>query len=364
MQNLRAVGAYIFAGGFTLGVRQHFKVHCHLEETAAYGMTTSRQNMPDIPVFTGVETWGDAEHEELDARYGVTGIDWIYGNPPCAAWSMAGRRGDSWHTDSRVDCTRTHFNLLKRYRPRAWTWESVSNAFSRGREFVDGLAREALDLGYDVTFLLHDGQHLGLPQERKRFFFVATDFEFLPDHSTLTPARSAAEVLRGLNDPGEPLATSDAKRLQYLFKHCPPGAQLYRVFDELGLGDEVNHRGQVKGRPGFLVRRLPASGPALTFAGGLAVHPTEDRALTVKECGVLCGYPPDYEFVAKGDSAKLSLIARGVCPPVGEWLAVQLADHLRRGSAAATGRVRLADFRSLPGSVTDITHLYQPQGSL
>jgi len=46
-RRFRAVGAYIFAGGFTLGVRQHFNGLCHLEE-GSYGVATMRKNQPDI----------------------------------------------------------------------------------------------------------------------------------------------------------------------------------------------------------------------------------------------------------------------------------------------------------------------------
>ena len=79
-----AIGAYIFAGGFTLGVREHFEVRAHLEESK-YGVATFTKNQPGIPVYFPPENWPIStlkrDHEP---------IHFVYGNPPCAAWSGAG----------------------------------------------------------------------------------------------------------------------------------------------------------------------------------------------------------------------------------------------------------------------------------
>src|SRR5688572_17460201 len=105
MSKPTALGAYVFAGGFTLGVKNHFDVQCVYEATP-YGVATARRNQPEIPVHVGFENW-----ELPDAR----SVDFVYGNPPCAAWSPAGSKLQpgtrDWRKDDRVDCTRRHFSL-------------------------------------------------------------------------------------------------------------------------------------------------------------------------------------------------------------------------------------------------------------
>lgn len=304
-----AIGAYIFAGGFTLGIKQHFNVLCHLEGDK-YGVATMRRNQPEIPVYYGPENW------PLDT-FGKSEIDLIYGNPPCAAWSMAGRRGDSWLTDPRVDCTRKHFSLLEELRPRrAWVWESVARAFTSGRPFVDHLTERALALGYHVTYLLHDARWLGLPQRRSRFFFIAHRGN-PPDVPRLNwaPPRTVGETLRELPGNQVPATTAENKYI-WLVKEAEEGAQLYHVFDRLRPGE----RGPGSGRPGYLARRLLWDAPAFTFAGGAWFHPRKNRQLSLEEYKALNGFPLDYEFTPRGDQAKLSEMARGVTPVVGEWL--------------------------------------------
>jgi len=338
-----AVGAYIYAGGFTLGMQKHFMVDHHLEDEKPYGLATIKANMPHINVLKRSE-WGKAHSMLVNA-------DLIYGNPPCAAWSMAGRRGEHWRDDTRVDCTRALVELGLSYRPKAWAWESVSNVWGRGREFVSEVAEKFTSIGYQVTVLLHDAQHIGLPQIRKRFFLVATKFDLLPISPNWAPAPTFNEWFDGV-DPGNEIKTSEQK-FDYLFPLTPQGGKLKESFDLLYEDDPTvgrNAQGGVRGSPSFLLRRLWENKPAFTFCGAPMLHPTDDRFLSVKECQHLCGFPLDYQFIAKSDPAKLNLIARGVCPPVGEWLGKSLRQSMDLFKPAVA-EMRIIDHRKPPEGV-------------
>jgi hypothetical protein len=70
-----AVGAHIFAGGFTVGMRDSFEVPLHLE-ASNYGVATAQHNLPGLAVRVDpAMRWGA---EDLRGRVHV-----IYGNPPC-----------------------------------------------------------------------------------------------------------------------------------------------------------------------------------------------------------------------------------------------------------------------------------------
>lgn len=327
---LTAVGAHIFAGGFTLGMKQHFKVTCHLEEDN-YGVATMRHNQPEIPVYYGPETW---PLDTLEA-------DLVYGNPPCAAWSQAGNVvfGKDWRDDPRIACTKLHFSLLEKLRPRAWVWESVVRAYTAGRELVDQLTEEANVLNYHVTYLLHDAKYLGLAQNRPRFFFIAHDFE-LPKINLTWETLACGEVLRRMNDIGDTRChdTVISKNAD-LLPLVPPGGSLRKTWEKEHPDFRVDPvLGRVIGRPSFAIQRLDATLPSKTVAGYAMIHPTEDRALTFKEMLTLCGYPPDYEFVGSGIESQL---ARGVLPPVGAWLGDLLKRGMKRDRSIGPGTTEL-----------------------
>jgi DNA (cytosine-5)-methyltransferase 1 len=337
---MRALGAYIFAGGFTLGVRRHFDVRCHLEGDS-YGVATVKHNMPELPVYHGPERWPLAELRREP-------WDLVYGNPPCAPWSQAGGvvHGRDWREDPRVDCVRRHFGLLEELRPTVWVWESVPRAFTAGQELIRDLTERAQALGYAVTYLFQNAKWLGAPQNRPRFFFVAHRVRLTAAPVDFTAPLTPAEVLGRMNDIGEQTWTLRPDLVE-LLPDLKAGKRLVELWDARHPPEtaERNAQGRLRGRPPFGWHRCPWDRPANAVVGAMTVHPREDRLLTVKELAALCGFPPDYEFVGSGQN---SLIARGVCPPVGEWLARGVRESIEAGEPTAPV-VELVDLREPPG---------------
>lgn len=312
---LNAVGVHIYAGGFTLGAVNHFNVLAHLE-AGAYGLETIEANFPGLKVYS-------PENEWPVASLANECVHCIYGNPPCAPFSINNKSDTHWTDDPRVNDIKNQFALLSRIRPNVWIWESVQPAYKKGRPLVDELANKAMDLGYAVSFVLFDAQWLGIPQRRRRFFFVAHNVE-LPWHLseiTAEPPR-VGEVLDSIPEEliGEPFHEA-FKRHAYLIPHTPPGKSLRVAFDQMmedgKIERELNKMGQIKGRPSWGGVRLDGEGVAPTMVGYGWAHPYEDRPLSLVEMQVLTTFPPEYEFVGTGPT---SLMARGVLPKVADWL--------------------------------------------
>ena len=95
---MKALIAYGFSGGLALGVSDSFDLMAAIEDSYAVG--TLRHNFPKLPIYTPVANWPIDEFKGKE-------IDFLAGNPPCAAWSVAGytrtRGTDKWRTDPRVD---------------------------------------------------------------------------------------------------------------------------------------------------------------------------------------------------------------------------------------------------------------------
>lgn len=358
-----AVGCYIFAGGFTVGVMKHFDVLCHLEGNN-YGVAVARKNLK-IPVHVGQGEW---PVRDLAGR-----VDFLYGNPPCAAWSgnnpNSHKTGDGvgWEADPRVDCTRQLFGLLEVVRPKVWAWESVCQAPLKGKAFVDSLTRRALALGYSVSYLFHDAMYLGTPQTRKRWFMVCHRVKFEPAEpawETVTASRALAEV----KPRGGP--ASDGKHrlvvfADYLHK-VPAGGRLRRFWEEVICPpgkQTLKPNGHVKGRCGFGHVRLHPDEVASATVGYSFVHPAEHRFCTLNEVQAIAGFPQSFDFGGKdsnGYAPELDLIARGVCPPVGEWLARGVAKALEKPVYVRKPTVTLYDFRKPGIDPVDMTHEFVP----
>ena len=307
MKRFNAVGAYIYAGGFTVGMSKWFNVQAHLED-GQFGVPTVRRNFPDLPIFTNPANW---------PLENFKGCDVCYANPPCSPWSSAGNRGKVAASD-----TGDHFTLLKlltELDPTIWVWESVPQAYT-GSE--DGLSRyitdEAIDRGYSVYHFLHDSKFLRLPQQRRRVFTIASkvviDFP-LPDNSIVT----VDEALQPVQEPGE------IPNFSYKW-------QGYLPFT--GQGERLRSvvlRAQEPPGPGFLIHRASPNLPSRTILGGVhVIHPWEDRFIGVNEAKALCGYPLDYEFDRAGGDY-FAQIAKAVTPMAGYYLGETLNAALQDG---------------------------------
>lgn len=348
-QKPKALGSYIFAGGFTIGMREHFDVIAHVEN-GNYGVATVRQNFPDMPVYTDPKTW------PLDD---FAGVPVIFGNPACAAWSQAGytnKRGtDKWKTDPRLNQTLEHFSLLERLQPQIWCTESVTQAYKKGREFFRELETRAMDLGYGVTYFLHDAQWHGLPQKRPRFMMVAHKLELQLPAPNWAPPPDALEAMEpaiaaGLNRTSLPMTATQKRWTKKMLSKVPEGQSLRRHWESENHESkwELRPDGKVKGRPSFGLRRLPVGRPGGAVVGYSLVHPTEDRWIGVEEMGLLSGFPLSYKFAPKRPEAIEDEIARGVCPPIGEYVGRCFAAALEHDKHLSKPVIREVDYRRAP----------------
>ncbi len=339
-----ALGCHIFAGGFTVGVLSAgFNVTAHLEGEAGYGSSSFSANYPHIPVYKG--GWDSAA---------LDGVDFIYGNPPCAAWSgnnSASHKADSWEKDPRVNCTREHFGLLERGRPKVWAWESVCAAPEKGKKLVDELTKRAVGLGYSVTQVFHEAAYLGVAQTRKRWFLVAHNIAIPWEEPAWDGVLKVKDALKGVCPIGPPAYDSRGNERVFkpVLKDLQQGERLRRFWERTNpeKGRTTKENGHVKGRPGFGHVRLKADSVATATVGYSMVHPTQHRFLSVNEVAVLAGFPNGYKFMGGELGAQqLDLIARGVCPPVGAWLARSVMAGIKADSKLRKPRVTILDFRN------------------
>lgn len=278
--------------------------------TGKFGVETSRTNH-------GVQI-----HVSKEAIWPECSADLIYCNPPCAPWSTAGTRPVSLGVaprdysrgfdprDARVSCFTQCFDQLERVRPTVLVVESVQQAWTKGRVFVDSQLSRAKALGYGTSILLHDGFDCGLPTHRRRVFFVAHKVAL---QGVVRPETSGPRTVR------EALAVMAGE---------DPGTRLRDTYDRLYKGPQLS---PVRGRPGFLHRRLEWDKPCPVTTGGCTLyHPDENRSISVREVALLCGYPKDYSLVGSVSSCYAQL-AKAVTPPCGAWIASLISKSLSLG---------------------------------
>ena len=339
---MKAVGCYIFAGGFTQGMSKHFKILAHLEQWK-FGTDTFKLNFPKIPVYFPPETW---PIDDLRKK----GVQLVYGNPPCAAWSAAGksmtRGGNNWRTDECVDCTRNLFELIDKIRPNIWIWESVTRAYTLGRELIDDFTQRAFDMGYSVTYFLTNNALHGLPQQRKRFHMVVHNVKINFDQPT-GPITTVKEALKGFKNPGR-WKPKMAEGHREVLPGTPEGAAVRPVWDMAHKNPEkYKRKGRVytRGAPPMLMHKVDSNKPCSTITSMLMqVHWNKNRFFTPWEVAHLCGYPLDWQWSVP--PAKIyQEAAQAVTPVTGDYLGKMFAKALKK-NRRTKGVLNIVDYRN------------------
>lgn len=326
MKKFSAVGAYVYAGGFTVGISKYFSTKWFFQDNN-YGEATRKANFPGIRTIHLLDDMPEGN------------IDFVYSNPPCAIWSNASNgRKTHWSVDPRLNDIRNVFALLKKLRPRIWVWESVIKAYTHGNEFVKELESKARKLGYSCTHVLIDAQYLNLPQVRKRYFCIFHNVKLklkLPEYENICIS-DVLNKCKNVDDLPAP------KRWKSFLRKAKAGS-LHSEFNRI-YNVSFKKGARIRNRPGFLVKRLYKKQVTYAVVGNTLIHPVYNRFLNIEEYGALCTYPKNYKWIGSKSSIP-SQMARAVMPKVGEWLAKYMHKALVANIFIDVPKTKLIDLR-------------------
>ena len=347
---LTVLDLFCGAGGLSLGFQQAgFTIISAVDNDKAALQTYERN--------VGSHVW----HMDLSPNSDLPNATVIIGGPPCQGFSSAGLRRTDDHRNSLVSC---FSQLIAKLRPAAFVFENVEGFLTaeNGKRILE-LLDPLIDVGYQIHLRKINAANFGVPQHRKRVIAIGglgwkPSFP-LPTHSAygapgahlggkiLAPTPSIMDALGSLPpasmiEPGipeghyyRPLQGLDLLRASALkpgetMRDLPEELQHQsyrrRAFRRVKDGTPTERRG---GAPSG-VRRLRPNEPSKAITGGARaefIHPSESRALTLRECARLQTFQDDFVFI--GNAAEQSqLIGNAVPPLLARSIAVPLARDL------------------------------------
>ena len=159
---MEIISLFAGAGGLDLGF-----------EKVGYNVIWS--NEFDRAIWETYETNHSAPLDRRDIRMiesvEIPECDGIIGGPPCQSWSEAGTlRGIN---DARGKLFFEFIRVLKDKKPKFFLAENVSGMLSnRHREAVENITKMFEEAGYNLYIDLLNAADYGIPQDRKRVFYV------------------------------------------------------------------------------------------------------------------------------------------------------------------------------------------------
>ena len=305
---------------------------------------TFRLNHPNTYILSGPIEELSAEDFLGATELGRGELDVLVGGPPCQAFSVYNhQRG--MH-DERSGLFRHYLRIVSGLMPRFVVIENVTGITSVGGgqavlEIIGGLS----SLGYHVDFRILKAEEYGVPQERRRIFFLgardsckvewprptnAAESDMLDMFSEFRPLVTVSDAIGDLPplDTGagsEEMAYTVAAKSEYqrllragakgVFNHIAPrlapinlermshipqgGSWRDLPYRLLPSGMKLARRSDHTKRYGRLHPERQAS-TILTKCDlhwGAYIHPDQDRTITVREAARLQSFPDSFRFL-------------------------------------------------------------------
>ncbi len=235
-------------------------------------------------------------------------VDGIIGGPPCQSWSEAGSlRGIN---DERGQLFYDYIKLLENKKPKFFVVENVAGMLSnRHSEAVKNILVMFEKSGYNVTLTLVNATDYGVPQDRKRVFYIGfrndldVDFEFpssiILDNQNKLTLRDAIYDLKNTAVPA--LEKNKANKDLSILNHeyfVGSYSTIYMSRNRVRSWDEPAFTVQASGRQCQLHPQAPKMTKVeknkMIFTKG---YESLYRRLTVRECARVQGFPDDFEFI-------------------------------------------------------------------
>jgi DNA (cytosine-5)-methyltransferase 1 len=171
-----AVSLFSGAGGFDLGCGASFEIGIAIDNNPI-ALATYQQNFPNATVLCKDirEVTGKEIRSHIQAKY----PDWdgeihvVFGGPPCQGFSVAGQQNLE---DERNGLVGEFVRLVLELNPLAAIMENVPGIENQKFGCITANLQAVLEEHYFLSKWNLNASNYGVPQARKRVFFVASKF--------------------------------------------------------------------------------------------------------------------------------------------------------------------------------------------
>ncbi|MDD4113916.1 MAG: DNA cytosine methyltransferase [Herbinix sp.] len=362
IKNINVIDLFCGCGGFSKGFEQagfSIALGIDLWDDA---IVTYRHNFPNTKTINNdIDVLGGQDLLNI-AEITANEVDVIIGGPPCQGFSLSGKR---MLDDPRNKLYKSFVEMVEFIKPKLFVMENVPGLIRlfNGR-VKDEVIEDFTRIGYNVSMEQLSADEYGVPQQRKRVFFVGintkkihntawfpfpeathgrgklpfvtsedaiSDLDFISDeialsektHYELDAKTDYQEYMRKnssalLNH----VATLHKERTKQIISMVPDGGNYKDLPHELWQTRKVN----------IAWTRMNSQKPCFTIDTGHNhhFHYRANRVPTVRESARIQSFPDDFEFIGIKTS-QLKQVGNAVPPLLAEEIAKSVLEVIERG---------------------------------
>ncbi len=321
-----AVDLFSGCGGLTLGLKQAgFKV-LGAVECDSIASETYATNHPEVKLWPKDirRVTGPEMRRALKLRKGQ--LDLLAGCPPCQGFSaMRTRNGSKRIRDRRNDLVFDYLRLVKALRPKTVMMENVPALSENVRMKILKRKLEAMGYVSNGTPIVLNTAAYGVPQRRKRMILVASRVGVIELPAGSRKIRTVRQTIGKMPRPGNTgdplhdLKERRAPRIIELIKHIPKnGGSRSDLPSRLRLPCHKrldSGFADVYGRMKWDDVSPTITGGCFNPSKGRFLHPSQNRAISLREASLLQAFPRNYYFSLKGGKEVAALMIGNALPP-------------------------------------------------
>lgn len=284
--------------------------------------------------------------DKVAKEHNIKKVDLIIGGPPCQGFSLAGKRIVD---DVRNKLYKSFVSFVEYFSPEVFVMENVPNILSIG----EGMIRESIladfrILGYNVKYNILTASDYGVPQNRRRAFFVGTkngNFNFPKPSVTkkVTASQALSDLPEGSIEDGEKYPVAAMSDYQKWARSKSSGVFNHEITvhndKTLHIISLVPDGGNYKNLPEeyqntrkvhIAWTRLNSQKPSFTIDTGHRhhFHYCYNRIPTVRECARIQSFPDDYVFL-KSRTSQYKQVGNAVPPLMAAAIAEEVKKSLK-----------------------------------
>mgnify|MGYP001156764935 FL=1 len=318
------------AGGFSKGFQDEgflnvFSIDCNNQFCKTY-----KKNFPEHTLLE--KKIEDLTETEIQNSIKNKNVDVIIGGPPCQGFSIAGNIGRRFLDDPRNKLFLEMCRVIEIIKPKIAIIENVArlNNHNKGatkKEIFSELER----IGYKVESKILNAFNYGVPQHRRRIFFIAS----LLKGKILFPEEEekGVTVKEAIgNYPRIPSGGNSSVNNHKAMNHSR------QMLDKMAYvqdgGDRNNIPIEIRPSSGDIRKyiRYSSKKPSVTITGDMrkVFHYDQNRALTVRELAKLQSFDDDFYFEGHSISQQQQ-VGNSVPPKLAKCIASSVKTMLING---------------------------------
>jgi len=280
----------------------------------------------------------------------IPDCDGIIGGPPCQSWSEAGAlKGIE---DSRGKLFYDYIRILRAKQPKFFLAENVVGMLhKRNEKAVNQIKQLLVDCGYDLLVTLLNVSDYGIPQDRKRVFYIGFRKDIAVDFSLPMAwgiKKTLKETIYDLKDnpvPALPKNKTNPNVNVLNHEYYTGGfSTIFMSRNRVRQWNECGFTVQASGRQAQLHPQAPIM-PNVGKNRHIFVEGKEHlyRRMTVRECARLQTFPDDFEFIYTNVDDGYKMVGNAVPVEFAYQMATAIMKAFKHTQRTAT-RIQIPQF--------------------